>query len=70
MELKIVPYKETMDAYIIINTDNLSNAIEENLTTLESISQSEYANHVKEEILDQIKSLKIMLNNLEIWIET
>lgn len=40
MELKIIPYKETMDAYILTNADNLCNAIEENLTTLESIAQS------------------------------
>ena len=37
LELKIIPYKETMDAYILVNTDTLSNAIEENLTTLETI---------------------------------
>lgn len=47
LELKIIPYKETMDSYILINTDTLSNAIEENLTTLETISQSKYAEHVR-----------------------
>ncbi len=37
-ELRIIPYKETMDSYILVNTETLSTAIEENLTTLENIS--------------------------------
>ena len=57
-----------MDSYILINTDTLSNAIEENLTTLETISQSKYAEHVKGDIEDWVKTLKVMLKNLEIWV--
>jgi len=68
LELKIIPYKETMDSYILINTDTLSNAIEENLTTLETISQSKYAEHVRGDIEDWVKTLKVMLKNLEIWV--
>ena len=41
-----------MDCYILINTETLSTAIEENLTTLENISQSKYAMHIKVEIED------------------
>lgn len=49
-DLKIIPYKETMDSYILVNTETLSSGIEENLTTLENISQSKYAIHIKGEI--------------------
>lgn len=66
--MKIIPYKETMDAYILVNTDTLSNAIEDNLTTLETISHSKYASHVKSDIEELIKTLKLMLKNLEIWV--
>jgi hypothetical protein len=51
-ELRIIPYKESMDSYILVNTETLSTAIEENLTTLENISQSKYAMHIKGEIDD------------------
>ncbi len=37
-ELKIIPYKESMDSYILVNTETLSAAIEENLTTLENVA--------------------------------
>ena len=37
-ELRIIPYKESMDSYILVNTETLSTSIEENLTTLENIS--------------------------------
>ncbi len=53
----------------MVNTESLITAIEENLTTLETISQSAYASHVKSDIADWINTLKIMLNNLEVWIE-
>jgi hypothetical protein len=68
LELRIIPFKETMDSYILVNTDSLQNAIEENLTTLETISQSKYAAHVKGEIEEWVKTLKNMLKNLEVWI--
>lgn len=57
-ELKIIPYKETMDSYILVSTETLSSAIEENLTTLENISQSKYAAHIKQDIEDWIKTLR------------
>jgi len=56
MELNIIPYKENLDSYILINTDILSSVIEENLTTLETIQMSSYAKYIKEEILEQMTS--------------
>lgn len=57
-----------MDSYILINTETLNTGIEENLTTLENISQSKYAIHIKADIQEQVKILKQMLLNLEIWV--
>lgn len=54
LELKIIPFKDTANSYILVNTDTLNQAIEENLNTLESISQSEYATHIKTFILEWI----------------
>lgn len=68
-ELKIIPFKESMDSYILVQTETLTSSIEENLTTLETISQSKYAVHIRSEIEDQIKVLKLMLKNLEIWVK-
>ena len=50
LELKIIPFKDTQNSYIIVNTDTLSQAIEENLNTLEVIQKSEFAAHIKEDI--------------------
>jgi hypothetical protein len=58
-----------MDSYVLINTDNLISVIEENLTTLETISQSQYTSHIKGDIEEWIKTLKFMLKNLETWID-
>ena len=58
-----------MDSYILVHTENLTTSIEENLTTLETIAQSKYAVHIRSEIEEQIKVLKLMLNNLEIWVK-
>lgn len=35
LEMKIIPFKDTQNSYIIVNTDTLNQAIEENLNTLE-----------------------------------
>lgn len=48
--LKIIPYRDSLTDYVMVNSDMMSNAIEENLQTLEVISQSEYAAHVRTEI--------------------
>lgn len=62
-ELKIIPFKESMDAYILVETEALSTAIEENLTTLETIAQSKYAVHIKTDIEAQITVLRMMVKN-------
>jgi urate oxidase len=69
LELKIIPFKDTENSYIMVNTDTLNQAIEENLTTLEIISQSEFAAHIKKDIVAWIQKLKTMHMNLEIWID-
>lgn len=53
----------------MVNTETLNQAIEENLNTLEEISESEYASHIKKDILAWILKLKTMHGNLEIWID-
>jgi hypothetical protein len=68
-DLKIIPFKESMDSYILVQTETLTTSIEENLTTLETIAQSKYAVHIRGEIKEQIQVLKLMLKNLEIWIK-
>jgi len=68
-ELKVIPYKESMDSYILVSTETLSAAIEENLTTLENVTQSKYSSHIKADIEEQIVVLKKMLKNLELWVK-
>jgi dynein heavy chain, axonemal len=51
-----------------VNTETLNQAIEENLNTLEVISQSEFAAHIKADILGWIQKLKTMHANLEVWV--
>lgn len=69
LELKIIPFKDTQNSYIMVNTETLNQAIEENLSTLEVISQSEFAAHIKKDILAWIQKLKTMHQNLEVWID-
>ena len=38
LDLKIIPFKDTSNSYIMVNTETLNQAIEENLNTLEVIS--------------------------------
>ena len=49
-QLKIIPFKESQKDYVISNTETMSDAIEENLGTLETVSRSEYAIHIRKEI--------------------
>lgn len=53
----------------MVNTETLNQAIEENLNTLEVISRSEFAAHIKKDILAWLQKLKTMHQNLEIWID-
>ena len=69
LDLKIIPFKDTQNSYIMVNTETLSQAIEENLNTLEVVSQSDFAAHIRQKIEVWIDKLKIMHHNLEIWID-
>ena len=60
LELKIIPFKDAQNSYIMVNTETLNQAIEENLNTLEVISQSEYATHIKQDIVDWVQKLRVM----------
>lgn len=44
--MKIIPFKEQINDYIIANSELMSDAIEDNLQTLDTIARSKYATHV------------------------
>lgn len=44
--LRIIPFKEQVNDYIISNSELMSDAIEDNLSTLDTIARSPYAAHV------------------------
>lgn len=67
-ELKIVPFKETLKDYIIMNTDTLIDAIEENIHTLSSISSSPFATHIKGDIITLEDTLRKMLRHIKEWV--
>jgi dynein heavy chain len=69
LDLKIIPYKNSLDAYILIETDTITSIIEDHLTTLEGVENSAYAVHVKEDVIEWIKNLKVMQSNLEKWVD-
>ena len=46
----------------------MSDAIEENLGTLETISRSTYAIHVRKEISELMQMLQQMLRHLDKWV--
>lgn len=50
LDLKIIPFKDTSNSYIMVNTETLSQAIEENLNTLEVVSESSFAKHIRARI--------------------
>ncbi len=65
--LKIIPFKEQVNDYILVNTDLLSEAIEDNLSTLDTIARSKYASHVSDEISELVTKLRTMLEHLLLW---
>lgn len=65
--LKIVPFKEQINDYVIASSELMSDAIEDNLSTLDTIARSPYASHVKSEIEELIQKLKTMLEHLLLW---
>ena len=50
--LKVVPIQEQPDDFVLTNTELMSEAIEENLSTLETIAKSDFAAHVADQIQD------------------
>jgi hypothetical protein len=44
--LKVIPFKDSLKDYVLVNTEIMQSAIEENLGTLENLQKSAYANHV------------------------
>ena len=66
--MKIIPFKESLKDYVISNTETMSDAIEENLGTLETISRSAYAAHVRKEIGELTAMLREMLDHLDKWV--
>jgi dynein heavy chain len=70
LDLTVIPYKNNQDSYILIEYDTVFTIIEEHMTTLESVQDSMFAAHIKDQIQDWIKNLKIMHANLEKWVES
>ena len=46
----------------------MSEAIEENLSTLDTLVRSQYAAHIKTEVTELITKLKTMLEHLLVWV--
>jgi hypothetical protein len=62
--LKIIPFKESLDDYVIANAELMTEAIEENIKTLLKIGLSDYAAHVREDINELREQLVVMLDHL------
>ena len=58
-----------MKDYVIANTKTMSDAIEENLGTLETISSSDFAAHVRKDIKELDTMLRKMLHHLDKWVQ-
>lgn len=62
-----MPFKEQVNDYIIVSSELMSDAIEDNLSTLDTIARSPYATHVTSEIQELITKLRQMLEHLLAW---
>ena len=67
-ELKVQPFLDSNKDYILANTQTMSDAIEANIGTLETITASNFASHIKDKIKGNIEMLKGMLDHLDKWI--
>ena len=65
-----MPYKLKEEAYIITEAEAVFSVIDQHMTTLESVENSVYAIHVRDEIRRWIVDLKIMEAMLERWMDT
>ena len=63
-----MPFKETLKDYIIMNTDNMIDAIEENIHTLSTIGSSPFASHIKSDIIVLEETLRKMLVHIKEWV--
>jgi len=61
-----VPLKEQPDDFLLTNTELMTEAIEENISTLETIAKSDFATHVSEQIQDLKEKLVLMLDHLQV----
>jgi len=59
-----------MNDFVVANSELMSDAIEENISTLETIKRSPYATHVSIELTELIDKLKTMLEHLLLWAQT
>jgi hypothetical protein len=59
-----------MNDFVIANSELMAEAIEENISTLETIKRSPYATHVSIELTELIEKLKTMLEHLLLWGQT
>ncbi len=74
LDLNIVPSKlhsdKNEDTFILVDQDTITSIIEDHLTTLEVLSQSSNATHVKEKIVEWQDTLQTVQANLEKWCHT
>ena len=56
-----------MNDFVLANSELMSDAIEENIHTLETIHKSPYATHVGQDLGELIRKLKQMLEHLLLW---
>ncbi len=64
--LKVVPIQEQPDDFVLTNTELMSEAIEENLSTLDTIAKSDFAAHVSDQIQDLKDKLLLMHDHLQV----
>ena len=67
-ELKVQPFLDSNKDYVLVNTQTMSDAIEANIGTLETITASNFASHIKEKIRGNIAMLRGMLDHLDKWV--
>ena len=67
VDIKVQPFKDSNKDYVISNTQTMSDAIEDNIGTLESIVASNYSSHIHGKIKEVIVMLRQMLEHLDRW---
>ena len=62
-----MPFKDSCKDYVLANVQTMSDAIEENIGTLETILAANYASHIHDKIKGTIAMLRQMLEHLDKW---